>query len=147
MATRSKKTTENLEKKESFTPFDKQNIVRPLKLFITIVSDGQGDAIAKLMERNGSTFSYVTKGEGTGRNFLPGFLSGADIHKQIVYSFVREDKSEQVCEALRTRFSTSRAAQGISLSVKLTSVAGVSVYRFLADIRKVKKVGENDDEM
>ena len=145
MAGKSKKTQEKPGKSSSFVPFDKQNVIRPLKLFISIVPYGQGDGICKLMEKCGATFSFISTGEGTGRNYLPNLLSGADIKKQLVFSFVREDNADIVCEALKERFSTSRAAAGISLSVKLTSVAGVSVYRFLTNVRKVKKV-QNDDE-
>jgi len=145
MARKTKKTAENPVNNKEFTPFDKENVIRPLKLFITIVTHGQGDGIVKLMEKAGATFSFITNGEGTGRNYLPNLLSGADTKKQIVFTFVREDNTEAVCEALKNRFSLSRAANGISLSVKLTSVAGVSVYRFLTNVRKVKKV-QSDDE-
>jgi len=145
MAEKKKNSREKPVKKSDFTPFDKENVIRPLKLFITIVTNGQGDALIKLMEKAGATFSFVASGEGTGKNYLPNLLSGVDNKKQVVFSLVREDKTEEVCEALKTRFSTSRAANGISLSVKLTSVAGVSVYRFLTNVRKVKKV-QSDDE-
>lgn len=130
--------------KEVFVPFEKANIVHPLKLFISIVPFGQAQGIVKLFEELGSTYSYITTGEGTGKNFLPGLLSVSDFKKQIVFSFVREDKSKEVCEALKNRFSASKATKGISLSIKLTSVDGVSVYRFLTNVRKVKKV-QNDD--
>lgn len=130
--------------KEAFVPFEKANIVHPLKLFISIVPFGQAQGIVKLFEELGSTYSYITTGEGTGKNFLPGLLSVSDFKKQIVFSFIREDKSKEVCEALENRFSASKATKGISLSIKLTSVAGVSVYRFLTNVRKVKKV-QNDD--
>ena len=145
MAEEKQKKSRKTMKKEKFTPFDKENIIRPLKVFISIVPYGQGDAIMKLFEKCGATFSYVTNGEGTGKTYLPGLLSVADVKKQIVFSLIREDKVEEVCEMLRLRFSTSKAAQGISLSIKLTSVAGVSVYRFLTNVRKVKKVSENDE--
>ena len=145
MAKEKEKKSKKTEKKPEFEPFEKQNVVRPLKLFISIVPQGQGDAIMKLLEKTGATFSYVTSGEGTGRTYVPGLLSVADVKKQIVFSLVREDKTQEVVEALETRFSTSRAAQGVALSIKLTSVAGVSVYRFLTNVRKVKKVDSYDE--
>lgn len=145
MALTKKKLFKKSSEKEAFVPFEKANIIKPLKMFISIVPFGQGQGIVKLMEEAGATYSFITTGEGTGKNFLPGLLSANDVKKQIVFSFVREDKAKEICEALENRFSASKAAKGISLSVKLTSVAGVSVYRFLANIRKVQKV-RNDDE-
>lgn len=142
MALKNKKLFKKNDDKESFVPFEKENEVKPLKLFITVVPFGQANAIVKLIEQFRSTYSYVTTGEGTGRNFMPGLLSVSDSKKQIVFSFVREDRAKEVADALAERFSTSKAANGVSMSVKLTSVAGVSVYRFLTNIRKVKKVSK-----
>ena len=139
-----KKKIFKTKSKDTFVPFEKANVVRPLKLFISIVPFGQGQGIVKLFEELGSTYSYITTGEGTGKNYLPGLLSASDSKKQIVFTFVREDKTKEICESLENRFSASKATKGISLSVKLTSVAGVSVYRFLTNVRKVKKV-QNDD--
>lgn len=140
MATKTKETVEKAEQKEKFVPFEKENVIKPLKMFISIVPFGQAIGITKMLEELGVTYSYITNGEGTGKNFLPGLLSVSDSKKQIIFSFVREDKAKAVCEALAIRFATSKAAAGISLSIKLSSVAGVSVYRFLTNTRKVKKV-------
>lgn len=145
MSLKNTKLFKKSDHKEKFVPFEKQNEVKPLKLFISIVPFGQGPAIIKLLEENRATYSYMTTGEGTGKNFLPSLLSVSDPRKQIVFTFVREDKSKEVCDALEKRFSTSKASSGISVSVKLTSVAGVSVYRFLTNIRKVKKVQKDDE--
>ena len=139
------KKSKKSRKSQTFPLFEEENVVSPLKIFISIVPYGQGDALIKILEHTGVTFNFITSGEGTGKNYLTGLLSGADIKKQIIFSLVREDKTDIVIDALRTRFSTSKVANGISLSVKLTSVAGVSVYRFLTNTRKVKKV-KNDDE-
>ena len=145
MATKIEKSSEKTGKKANFTPFDEQNVVRPLKLFISIVPYGQGDGLVKLAEQAGATFSYITNGEGTGRNYLPGLLSVSDIKKQVVFTIIKEDNAEEFIEILEQRFSTSKAAKGISLSVKFTSVVGVSVYRILSNTRKVKKV-QSDGE-
>ena len=114
-------------------------------MFISIVPRGQAPAIVKIFEEYGSSYSYITSAVGTGKNYLPGLLSAADAKKQVVFTFIREDKSEEVCQALKNRFSVSKSSSGISLSIKLTSVAGISVYRFLTNTRKVKKVDSYDD--
>ena len=130
--------------KKEFIPYEKENVVKPLKLFISIVPFGQADNIVKLLNENGSTFSYITTGEGTGKNYLPGLLTTDDLKKHIVFTFVKEENSEAVCKALEERFSTAKGSKGVSLSIKLSSVAGVSVYRFITNTRKVKKVNSND---
>lgn len=126
------------KKETKFVPFEEQNVVHPLKLFFSIVPAGQAEAIVKIMEKLGASCSFIASGEGTGANMLPGLVY--DPKKQLVYTFIREDKAPEVCKALRERYTTSKAARGISFSVKLTSVAGVSVYKFLTNTRRVKKV-------
>lgn len=125
---------------KKFVPFEKENVIHPLKLFISIVPFGQAEAIIKLLEEIGVTTNIITAGEGTGRSFMPGLISVSDSKKQIVMSFVREDKTPEVCKVLHDRFNTSKASRGLAFSVKLTSVAGVSIYKFLTNTRKVKKV-------
>ena len=127
-------------KKDNFVPFEKENVLHPMKLYLTIVTFGQADSIIKIFESVGANCNFITSGQGTGRTFMPALVTLAESKKQVVWSFVREEKSEEVRRLLTERFNTSKAARGVSFSVKLTSVAGVSVYKFLSNTRKVRKV-------
>lgn len=144
MALEKRKSSKKQEAKK-FVPFEKENVIHPIKMFLSIVPFGQADGIVKILESVGVSCNFITAGEGTGRNFVPGLISIADSKKQIIMSFVKEDQAEEVCKLLYERFNTSKAARGISLSVRLTSVAGVSIYRFLTNTRKVKKVKKDDE--
>lgn len=128
------------DKKPEFVSFEKTFVIHPIKMFITIVPQGQANAIVKIFEECGSTVNVISSGEGTGKNFIPNLISSIDDKKQIITSLIKEENSEQVCEKLKERFDTSKASRGISLSIKLTSVAGVSIYKFLTNTRKVSKV-------
>lgn len=125
--------------KANFVPYEKENKIDPLKLYIIIVPFGQADNIIKQLESIGISCNFITAGEGTGKNFMPGLISSVDSKKQIIMSFVKENMAEKVNGYLKQRFNTSKAARGIGVSVKLTSVAGVSIYRFLTNTRKVQK--------
>lgn len=130
-------------KKQKFVPFEKENVIHPLKMFISVVPFGQADNIVKMLEECGVTCNIITTGEGTGRSSLPNLISLADSKKQIIISLVRDDKTQEVCKVLHDRFNTSKISRGVSFSVNLTSVAGVSIYKFLTNTRKVKKVKKN----
>lgn len=118
-----------------FVPYEETSNLSKLKLFISIVPLGQADAIVKLLERAGVNYSVITQGEGTGAKFVPNLVS--DNKKQIIFSFVREDFTDNVKSILKERFSVSKASNGISFSIDLTSVMGVSIYKFLSNTRKV----------
>ena len=118
-----------------FVPYEETSNLAKLKIFITIVPFGQADGVVKLLERVGVNYSVITQGEGTGAKFIPNLV--ADNKKQIIFSFVREDFTDAVKATLKERFSVSKASNGISFSVNLTSVMGVSIYKFLSNTRKV----------
>ena len=118
-----------------FVPYEETSNLAKIKIFISIVPYGQADGVIKLLERVGVNYSIITQGEGTGSKFVPNLV--ADNKKQIIFSFVREDFTDAVKAILKERFSVSKASNGISFSVDLTSVMGVSIYKFLSNTRKV----------
>lgn len=118
-----------------FVPYEETSNLLGLKMFISIVPLGQAQGIVKLLEKAGVNYNVITQGEGTGSKFVPTLINTNQ--KQIVFSFVREDMTETVKKILKDRFSVSKASNGIAFSVKLTSVMGVSIYKFLSNTRKV----------
>ncbi|MBQ0008808.1 MAG: hypothetical protein KBS97_00785 [Firmicutes bacterium] len=118
-----------------FVPYEETSNLARIKIFISIVPHGQADGVVKLLERVGVNYSVITQGEGTGAKFVPNLV--ADNKKQIIFSFVREDLTDKVKNTLKQRFSVSKASNGISFSINLTSVMGVSIYKFLSNTRKV----------
>ena len=118
-----------------FVPYEETANLLGIKMFVSIVPLGQAQGVVKLLEKAGVNYNVITQGEGTGSKFVPNLIN--DNKKQIIFSFVREDNSEEVKEILRQRFSVSKASNGISFSIKLTSVMGVSIYKFLSNTRKV----------
>ena len=118
-----------------FVPYEETSNLAKIKIFISIVPYGQADGVVKLLERVGVNYSIITQGDGTGSKFVPNLV--ADNKKQIIFSFVREDFTDSVKAVLKERFSVSKASNGISFSIELTSVMGVSIYKFLSNTRKV----------
>lgn len=135
---KTKKTPQNTD----FTPFDKEHVLRPLKLFIIVVPFGQANAIISRLNEFDIACSFVFNGEGSARYFVEDARTIADSRKQIILTLVREDKVEFVKRKLDERFSVSKAARGFAFSIKVTSVAGVSIYKFLTNTRKVTKVNK-----
>ena len=101
-----RKTKNKKETNNKFVPFEKENVVKPLKMFISIVPLGQAEGIIKIFEELGANYSFISNGEGTGKNFLPGLLT--DNKKQIIFSFIKEEKSKEICEVLKRRFAISK---------------------------------------
>lgn len=118
-----------------FVPYEETSNLEKIKIFISIVPHGTAGGLVKMLERVGVNYCVITQGEGTGAKFVPNLVT--DNKKQIVFSFVKESYTEAVTAVLKERFSVSKASNGISFSIPLTSVMGVSIYKFLSNTRKV----------
>ena len=110
------------------------NVVqKKLLLFITIVGEGQATAIRKLFERYGCSAQFVERGEGTATKEIYNILGVENIGKDIVFSFISEDKVDDIKKELEAFFIASKRNRGISFSIRLSSIIGVKVYQFLAN--------------
>lgn len=129
--------------KPDFVPFEKENVLHPLKMFFIIVPYGQANAIIARLNEFDIACSFVFNGEGSSvkSQFQKSLVK--DSKKQIIITLVRDDKVEFVKRKLEERFSISRAAKGFAFSTKVTSIAGVSIYKFLTNTRKVTRVNKN----
>lgn len=143
MAEKENKKSKKTPQKPDFTPFEKENVLRPLKLFLIVVPFGQANAIINRLNEFDIACSFVFNGEGSAKYLADDLRSISDSRKQIILTLVREDKVEFVKRKLDERFSISRASRGFACSIKVTSIAGVSIYKFLTNTRKVTKVSKN----
>lgn len=110
------------------------NIVqKKLILFITIVGEGQAYSVTKLFERFGSSAQFVQRGEGTASKEIYNILGLQNTGKDIIFSFISEDKIPEIKIGLEGYFMSSKRNKGIGMALPLSSIIGVRVYQFLAD--------------
>ena len=111
------------------------NVVqKKLLLFVTIVGEGQAPAIIRLFERGGSSAQFVQRGEGTATKEIYNILGIEETGKDIVFSFLAEDKIPEIKKELSAFFVASKRNRGIGFSLPLSSIIGVRVYQFLANV-------------
>lgn len=119
-------------------PFEKNNVLIPLKMFVIIVPFGQQPAIQKYLETCDVAATFIAAGEGTGTKDTYEVLGLSNSRKQLIFALIREDKIETLKQSLQKRFAGPLAAKGIAFSIKIRSIAGVSVYKFLTNNRMTK---------
>lgn len=108
-------------------------VQKKLLLFVTIVGKGLSRPVMKIFERAGSSAQFVQRGEGTAQKEIYNILGIEDVDKDIVFSFVSEDKIPDIKKELSAFFLVSKKNRGIGFSVPLSSIIGVRVYQFLAN--------------
>ncbi|MBO4736943.1 MAG: hypothetical protein J5627_00680, partial [Bacilli bacterium] len=63
----------------------------PLYVAVTVVNQGQGSAITKIMETSGAATSFVFHGEGTAINKYYEIFTLENASKQLILTPMRED--------------------------------------------------------
>ena len=108
-------------------------VQKKLLLFVTIVGKGQSKPVMKIFERGGSNAQFVQRGEGTAQKEIYNILGIEDVDKDIVFSFISQDKISDIKTELNAFFLASKKNRGIGFSIPLSSIIGVRVYQFLAN--------------
>lgn len=111
------------------------NVVqKKLLLFITIVSTGHGSQVVHMFEKLGVSAQFVESGEGTATKEINNLFGIEEVGKDVVFSFVAEDKIPGMRDELSQYFSSNKRNRGIGMAIQLSSIIGVRVYQFLADL-------------
>lgn len=82
-------------------------------------------------------FQTMALGQGTAQSETLHLLGLDDADRGVIFSVIREDKSEEILRALEDKFHTIRNGKGVAFTIPLTSVIGVAIYRFLSNNRTV----------
>ena len=113
-----------------------------LMLLITVVQKGKGTFFADFLKTFGANLQVAVVGMGTKHADLVEFLGLKENKRSILFSIVREEKTEEILDALEDRFHTVNNDKGIAFAIPLSSVIGKLSYGFLSnDQRMVNKNG------
>ena len=124
------------KKKDEQQPSLDKVIDKKLCLYISIVNEGYANSVIDVLKHQGSSAQFVQKGQGTAKKEIRDILGIEDNGKDIVVSIITEDKVKNTKNALNAIFIANKKIQGIAFKVSLSSIIGVRVYQFLADIIK-----------
>ena len=113
-----------------------------LVMLITVVQKGKGTFFADFIKSFDANLQIAVVGSGTADSNLVEFLGLKDKRRSIIFSIVREERVNEIMEALGERFHTVNNDTGISFAMPLSSVIGKLSYGFLSnDQRMVSKNG------
>ena len=110
--------------------------IKKLKLLITVVDRQKGEFYLDVISQFDVNCQMALGGLGTATSELVELL-GLEPHKAVILSVVREDRVDEIMNALEDKFATIRNGKGIAFTIPLSGVIGVNMYRFLSDRREV----------
>ena len=108
---------------------------KKLKLLVTVVPRRKTEFYLDYLTSMGVNFQTSVTASGTAKSDTLYLLGLEDSDKSVLFSVVREDIAPAVLQGLEEKFEVLKNGKGIAFTVPLTSVIGVSIYRFLSDNR------------
>lgn len=108
--------------------------IRKLKILFTVVDRTKSEFYLDVLSQFEVNYQLAVGGLGTVNSELIDLL-GLNIHKAVILSVVREDKTEEIMRCLEQKFATIKNGKGIAFAVPLSSVIGVNLYQFLSNNR------------
>ena len=109
-----------------------ESAIKKLKLLFTVVDRPKAEFYMDVLSQFEVNCQMMLPGMGTAQSELVDLL-GLNIHKAVILSVVREDKTDGIMKCLEDKFSTIRNGKGISFAVPMSSVIGVNLYQFLSN--------------
>ena len=109
---------------------------KKLKLLITVVNRAKTEFYLDYVTSLGVNFQTAVAAQGTATSDTLYLLGLEDSDKSVILSAVREDLAEAALQGLEEKFHTLKNGKGIAFTIPMTSVIGVTIYRFLMLLRR-----------
>lgn len=109
---------------------------RKLKLLVTVVNRRKAEFYTDFLQGFEINFQTTLLAQGTASHSTLYMLGLEDSDKSVIFSVLREDKATEALHALEDKFHTLKKGKGIAFTIPLSSVVGVSIYRFLSNNTK-----------
>ena len=104
-----------------------------LVLLVTVVNRPKAEFYVDLLQQFEVNLQLDVSAFGTAPANMQ--LVSADPEKQVIFTVIREDNVKAALATLEEKFATIRGGKGIAFTVPFTSTIGVSVYRFLTNVK------------
>ncbi len=110
-----------------------------LKLLITVVNRAKGDFYLDLIQSFDVNMQLLIMAHGTASAQMISMLGLEDSARTAIFSIIREDRAEDIMNALAEKFRTIKNGKGVAYTVPLASMIGVAAYGFLSNDHRTLK--------
>ena len=114
-------------------------VLQKLKLLIVVVNRNRADFYTDFLQSFEVNLQLKMNARGTANSELLHYLGLEESEKRVLFALIREDQAAPALQALDEKFRTPRGGKGIAYTVPLSGVAGVAIYQFLSNNRRMAK--------
>jgi len=129
--------------KNNNLPYEKQEKLTSLILYVIIVNRGQGHYYLDELNKLGVSFSSLIYGYSNPPEEIVALFGNLETKKDLVFTIFRKELLPHIRDLIQRRFIISKQAKGVAFGIPIDSVAGVIIYKFLAD--QNKNIRENNN--
>ncbi|MBQ7873616.1 MAG: P-II family nitrogen regulator [Oscillospiraceae bacterium] len=115
----------------SYEKISAVNSSERLDIIVTIVSKGKGEGVVDIARESGALVNIICHGRGTAPSSILEMLGLGATEKEVVLSFTKDEKSEELLEKISKGLEFAKPGHGIAFTVPLQSVAGIMAFKFL----------------
>ena len=116
---------------------DPSSDFKSLKLLVTVVNRNKTEFYLDFLSGFDVNFQTTVLGQGTARSETLHMLGLEESDKSVIFSVIKEEKTEVIMRSLDEKFHKIKNGKGIAFTIPLSSVIGVAIYRFLSDNKTV----------
>lgn len=120
--------------------YDKKHEIQPLGYMTIIVDRFQEDSIKHILIKNGCSAVFVKHGHGSASKDIYDNLHLVQYHKSILFAIVNINEYPKIKKAVIAKFNGSNYSRGIIGLIKLSSIGGVTNYKFFSHQDYLKEV-------
>ncbi len=107
---------------------------KKIKILVTIIDRTKTDFYLSALESFGVNMQTVLYAKGTAPSEIATLLGVVDKGKAVILSVVGENKISKILAEYEDNYFKLRNGKGIAFTIPISSMIGISVYNFLANI-------------
>lgn len=132
-----KKKAGRISPPKAVRPAKAESVPSPekLKLLVLIVNKRKAEFYTDFLQEFEVNLQLAVAAQGTASQEKLSLLGLVEEDKEVILATVREGLAPRVLSRLNEKFKSIRGGKGIAFTIPYSSVAGLSIYRFLSNKR------------
>lgn len=103
----------------------KKSIKAPFEILVVIIKRGLAEKASEFLKRHSSNFHLISMAEGTAESEIMEFFGFGMSEREVLFGLIDATESKHTLDMLGAKFDFETPANGIALTLPLTSATNV----------------------
>ena len=105
----------------------KKPIKAPFEILLVILKRGLAEEASEFLKKNKSNFHLIAMAEGTAESEIMEFFGFGISEREVLFGLIDANEAERTLDLLSAKFDFEEPANGIALTLPLTSATNVLI--------------------